>query len=170
MDQERADYADNDLPPPSRLRRKLYRALVAWLLICSVLAGLVGGIAYLLIPTDYADRARGSPTFAAQWREILDQYPDPETAMSTRPEVMGKRFPNGEWVFGVDRDSHKYRDGGTVVVKDSRGRIRVFFGHVCGGGMVNACAREAKTLDEFYHSAVWSQFQFTEYHFPGERP
>lgn len=73
-------------------------------------------------------------------------------------------------MFGVDRDSHRYRDGGTVVVKDSQGRIRAFFGHVCGGGMATACAKEAKTLDEFYKSEFWSQYQFKEYRFPNERP
>jgi hypothetical protein len=169
MDQEQADYADNDLPPPGRLRRKLFRAFIAWLITCSVLIALIGLIVYLVIPTDYSDRARGSPELAAHWRSELVGYGNPEAAQSARPEVVGKRFPNGEWAFGMDRDSHAYRDGGTVVIKDSTGRVRVFFGHVCGSILPGVLNR-ANSLDEVYQDQQWRVFQFAEYHFPDDHP
>ena len=166
---ERDDYADLDLPPPGRLRRKLFRAFVAWLLICSILAGLVGLVFYLLVPTDYSDRARGSPKYAADWRATLDAFPDPEAAQAAHPEVVAKRFPNGEWAFGVDRDSHQYRDGGTVVIKDSKGRVRAFFGHVCGG-ILAGVLKQANSLDDVYKDDQWRVHQFNEYRFPDSRP
>jgi hypothetical protein len=136
---------------------------------CSILAGLVGLVIYLTVPTDYSDRAYGSPEYAARWRATLDALPDPEAAQAEHPEVVGKRFPNGEWAFGVDRDSHRYRDGGTVVIKDSKGRVRVFFGHVCGGILAGVLQR-AKSLDDIYADDQWRVHHFNEYRFPEPSP
>jgi hypothetical protein len=121
--------------------------------------------AYLLIPTDYSDRARGSAELAARWRSEFAALPDPDAAQAAHPGVVGKRFPNGEWVFGADRDSHAYRDGGTVVIKDSTGRVRAFFGHVCGGILAGVLQR-AKSLDDVYADDQWRVHHFNEYHFP----
>lgn len=75
---------------------------------------------------------------AAKLRAILEPIPDPEAGRGCDPEFSFRRFPNGEWVMGVARDSHAplslYLGGGTVVLKDSRGRVRCFLGHVCGPG------------------------------------
>jgi hypothetical protein len=40
--------------------------------------------------------------------------------------------------------------GGTLVVKDSRGNVRAFFGHVCGGDYLDMELRFTKSLDHFY--------------------
>ena len=75
----------------------------------------------------------GVPSAARKLIAEMESHHDPDEALVAHPDWFEHRFPNGEWVFGYGIDSHGYRvGGGTLVIKDSRGRIRVFFGHVCG--------------------------------------
>jgi hypothetical protein len=108
-----------------------------------------GGAIILLRQIVASDR--GSPELAAQWVTILDTFADPKEAERNVPNVQGKRFANGEWVFGLCRDSHGYQKGrGTLVVKDSRGDTRIFFGHVCGPRYLESELSRLQSLDEFY--------------------
>lgn len=97
----------------------------------------------------------GSMAEAVRLRAILEPIPDPEAGRGCDPEFSFHRFPNGEWVMGIARDSHaslsRYRGGGTVVMKDSRGRVRCFFGHVCGSGRIDTIEgmRGVDSLDDF---------------------
>jgi hypothetical protein len=116
-------------------------------------------------PQDYSATAKGSPEYAAQWRDALTQFSDPDHAAAKHPEVSVQRFHNGEWVFGVCRDSHSHADGGTIVVKDSNGKVRAFFGHVCGGGFLDGRMALTHSLSEFYQFFETGQFEFREYHF-----
>src|SRR5262245_10668661 len=77
---------------------------------------------------------KGSPDLAARWKAELIEYRTPDEAQTRNPDVIVIKFDNGEWLFGLCRSSHgAWRSGGgTVVVKDSKGQIRAFFGHVCG--------------------------------------
>jgi hypothetical protein len=74
--------------------------------------------------------------------------------MARNPDWFAVRCVNGEWVFGHGINSHGLHPGhGTLVLRDSRGRVRIFFGHVCGpnGGLDwLATARQPMTLDGFY--------------------
>jgi hypothetical protein len=109
----------------------------------------------------------GSPAYAASWRDRLAPLGDPDEARARFPgEVKAARFPTGEWVFGVCEDSHGNPDGGTVVVKDSTGRVRAFFGHVCGRHFLVMLLDSPKSLAEFYGSTGWEQFRFREYAYP----
>ena len=173
---ERDDYAD---PKPVRtdhqsslpLKRRLALKQFALAAAASIVAfGLVGFAVFRWLPQDHSGQARGSPEYAERWRAILEPLPDPETAQTARPEVRSRRFPNGEWAFGVGRDSHKYRDGGTIVVKDSTDRVRAFFGHVCGDGMLEMVLRRAKSLGEFYNDEYLQGFQFREHQFTNPAP
>src|SRR5262245_31672003 len=94
----------------------------------------------------------GSPELAAEWKATLAPLADPEEAMRKNPHVQGRRFANGEWVFGLCRDSHGrlHPGGGTVVVKDSRGAVRAFFGHVCGPRGLEGTLHQAKSLADYY--------------------
>ncbi len=95
----------------------------------------------------------GSPSLAAEWRDRLNQYADPNSAHVADPKIVVVRFRNGEWVYGLSQNSHGiwYRGGGTLVVKDSKGRTRAFFGHVCGGGHIgHVVDLELLGLDEYY--------------------
>ncbi|WP_171473212.1 hypothetical protein [Frigoriglobus tundricola] len=75
----------------------------------------------------------GVPSIARQLIAEMEPVQDPETAVRLHPDWAGVRFKNGEWIFGRGFDSHWISAGrGTLVLKDSRGRVRVFFGHVCG--------------------------------------
>ena len=138
------------------LKRRLLRAAGLLALIVLGCSGL-----YYFVLHDFSDTATGSPRYAARWRAILEQYPDPESAQAAHPEIRAKRFPNGEWVFGVDRDSHRNSDGGTVVVKDSTGKVRVFFGHVCGCQIAHPMS-SSNSLEEFYSHKDWRIHRFEE--------
>ncbi len=103
----------------------------------------------------------GSPELAREWAAILDGLPDPEVAQQANGRIWGKRFPNEEWLFGLAQDSHGApRIGGTVVIKDSRGGMRAFAGHVCGPHYVQYTIERVGTLDEFYEQL--QQLRFTE--------
>ena len=92
---------------------------------------------------------RGSPTLAAEWRDHLARFDGPDDAVAADPEIAAMRFSNGEWALVKAQDSHGIwrRGGGTVVVRDSGGRTRVFFGHVCGAGRDYFGCLNLKSLD-----------------------
>jgi hypothetical protein len=95
----------------------------------------------------------GLPSVARRLKAEMEPIQDPETAVRLHPDWGAKRFKNGEWVFGRGIDSHGFSVGqGTLVLKDSRGRIRIFFGHVCGSnpGLGPYASQYIATLDDFY--------------------
>lgn len=99
----------------------------------------------------------GLPSAARQLKTEMEAIPDPDTALEHHPDWAAVRFKNGEWVFGHGVNSHDlFQVGrGTAVVKDSRGQVRIFFGHVCGRNgpleMFSSGLLRANTLEEFYH-------------------
>ncbi len=109
----------------------------------------------------------GSPELAQEWKAVLEPLADPESAREKHPLVVSKRFATGEWVFGFCRDSHGLlqRGGGTMVIKDSRGEVRAFFGHVCGAGYLEL-VDAPQSLDEFYNSLLTGERRFYEYPWP----
>ncbi len=147
------------------MRRVLISIVLAALLM------LVGGILYL-----HWMRSDNSPTpplmgvgsvrDAHQWRRRFLTFPDPETATKAFPEVVAKRFPDESWVFGICTDSHVSPEGGTIVLKDSTGKIRVFFGHVCGSQYLGTVFLTTESLDEVYQELQFGKiagFRFGEY-------
>jgi hypothetical protein len=95
----------------------------------------------------------GVPSIARRLRAEMEPIPDPDTALQLHADWGAKRFKNGEWVFGRGINSHGIGVGrGTLVLKDSRGRIRIFFGHVCGSnpGLGPYDSQYIATLDDFY--------------------
>ncbi|MBP3958561.1 hypothetical protein J8F10_25205 [Gemmata sp. G18] len=97
----------------------------------------------------------GLPSVGRRLKTEMESIPDPDTALQLHPDWDTLRFPNGEWVFGHGISSHDHLrlGSGTQVVKDSRGHVRIFFGHVCGpNGGIGAFhgASSAKSLDDFY--------------------
>lgn len=104
----------------------------------------------------------GNPAYATKWRDRFTSLPDPETAQTAYPEVQSKRFPNGEWIFGVSSDSHSSHWGGTVVLKESTGEIHAYFGHVCGHYRLQKIFNNAKSLQDFYQDEQWKG-HFHEY-------
>jgi len=60
------------------------------------------------------------------------------------PRALVKSFADGRWIACVYADSHGEPGGGTVVTRDSRGEVHVFFGHVWGDLFA-----EGDTLEEF---------------------
>lgn len=107
----------------------------------------------------------GSPTYAKEWKERFEDLPDPEVAKARYPDVETKKYTNGEWIFGVCRDSHGPPPRDTIVVKDSRGPVRAFFGHVCGAELLKYQLENSTSLDDFYNADWWRGFNFHEYHY-----
>ena len=110
------------------------RNVTWWIAIASTL--IVGLPAVFVSVYFFSSGGTGSIDEALRLKAVVEQIPDPESGEGCDDGYAAKRFANGEWVLGIGRDSHammsEFRGGGTVVVKDSRGRIRCFFGHVCG--------------------------------------
>jgi hypothetical protein len=110
----------------------------------------------------------GSASGAAELRAIVEPISDPEAGEGVDYQYAAKRFPNGEWVLSVSRDSHgvfsRFRGGGTIVFKDSRGQIRCFFGHVCGPRGQAPLVGSARSLDLLYRTLA--DQGFTEYEWP----
>ena len=136
---------------------------------------VVGGCAALaLLPCGFfglwfaasTGSSKGSPALAAEWRDHLASFPDPDAARAADPEVIVIRFRDGGWVFGRSQNSHGiwYRGGGTVVVRDSAGRTRAFFGHVCGGGQLGIGYPDLPNLAAFDKEMTESGFK--EHSFP----
>jgi hypothetical protein len=123
------------------------------IIICVALALLCGLGAYWFARTmTICDT--GSPRPARQWAALLESAPDIEAARRADQNVWGTTFADGEWVFGLSHDSHGSPwTGGTVVCRDSRHGVRVFFGHVCGGpGPLwwKYNFEDVQSLDRFY--------------------
>jgi hypothetical protein len=76
----------------------------------------------------------GVPSVARRLKAEMESIPDPETAARLHPDWVVTRCENREWLFGYGIDSHPglHIGHGTLVVKDSRGKVWIFFGHVCG--------------------------------------
>jgi hypothetical protein len=128
-------------------RNKLRLVLAGGLLLVGCPCGFFGWWFAVSFGSD-----SGSPKLAEEWRATLVPIHDPDEAAARVPHVQIIRFPDGEWVVGLSANSHGIwvRGGGTVVVKDSRGQVRAFFGHVCGSGMLKGAFGSTKSLDEFY--------------------
>lgn len=108
----------------------------------------------------------GSPALAAEWCNDLAEYSRPAEAAADNSEIEHIKFPNGDWLIGRSRNSHGLwrRGGGTVVIRDSRGDTRVFFGHVCGEKILTWAFGEHSDLSSFYRSV--KEHEFTEHHLP----
>jgi hypothetical protein len=108
---------------------------------------------------------KGSRELALNWRNELTALADPESAAVRNNGITTRRYSNGEWVMGKCQNSHSDADGGgTVVLKDSRGEIRIYFGHVCGKGALSALFRGGSDLNSLYEY-MRNDCQFTEQHF-----
>jgi hypothetical protein len=128
------------------------RLLIIWVVSFGMLGLAIGGfVLYMAVAADINDS--GSPRLAKEWKSKLEGINSLDEAKQQDPEILGQAFRNGDWVFGYARDSHNcwHRGGGTLVVKDCRGDVHVFFGHVCGPHC--GCEFEnpaIHNLDEFY--------------------
>jgi hypothetical protein len=109
---------------------------------------------------------RGSVAAAARWKGIFEAISDPEVVKTRYPFAAVKRFDDGSWIVGVGEDSHASSDGGTIVVKESDGSVRAFFGHVCGPDLLADAFSRCRSSAEFYPLLFQSRFGFKEYTFP----
>lgn len=109
-------------------------------------------LAYYRQPYAPGEFREGLPSVARRLVAEMSEFDDPDAAIAAHPDWYAKRFSTGEWVFGHGIDSHGFGIGaGTTVVKDSRGRVRVYFGHVCGtnGPLEWIAGYQTSSLAEF---------------------
>ena len=144
------------------------RRTVLWILIGlvgTVVLACVGFFGFWMAAAGGSDR--GSPELAAEWRAALLAVPGPDEAAAVDADIVVLRFPNGEWAFGKSQSSHGMwlRGGGTLVVRDSRGQVRAFFGHMCGPRYMEwAFGDRNPSLDAFYDRVL--KDVKTEYRYP----
>lgn len=144
------------------------RVTIIKLCLFGVLVLVAGGfIGYGLLGMKLS-MGDGSMDEALKLRPNVDAMPEPAETFGSRTGEFGIRFENGEWLTGVAKDSHalyaQWNGGGTVVLKDSRGRVRCFFGHVCGGGSVFGHLRDVGSLEDC--DAKLNQNNFQEQPWP----
>ena len=88
---------------------------------------------------------------------------DPNTYKEGNTWALLYDFPNGDWLamaYYPSNHAPRRRDGGTVVTRDNAGRIRAFFGHVCGRPHAFG-----ETLEEVYacfDSRQWKEVSLTK--------
>ena len=138
-----------------------------WLVLSAVLRFSLFGLGLLVLfyPKDYPDYIPRSQQFADEWRERLKQIPDADAAAAHR-EISVRKFPSGEWVFGVCRDGRGFQDGGAIVVKDCTGQVRVFLGPLGVPTTLADTFKATNSLAEFYRHETWNIFQYQEVHLP----
>jgi hypothetical protein len=139
-----------------------FRLLTLMMLMAVIAVGLLA----IRTINSRPELGRGSAEHAAKWQAIFEDLSDPELVKTRYPFAAAKRYADGSWIFGVSYDSHGARDGGTIVVKDSTGKVRAFFGHVCGPDLLQDEVTRSSSLAEFYSNLSQSQFKFAEYAFP----
>lgn len=112
-------------------------------LIQKIIGGLVGLPALCVLIMNvghllgiFGGVGSGSPAFAEKWTRRFEDFPTPKAAQSRHfLAVESHEFPDGSWLYAVCSRSHNNANGGTVVIRDSSGAIRAFFGHVCIGDL-----------------------------------
>lgn len=136
---------------------------------------LLGGVAltpflfigYIAVGFKFAG-GNGSMAKARQLRPLVEAVTDPDSLPPDRNWAAVK-CANGEWILGVSASSHdmysEWFGGGTVVLKDSRGRVRCFLGHVCGRWDIELHDRsECATLDDI--DATLANCRYAEQQWP----
>jgi hypothetical protein len=133
----------------------------------AVLTLIVGFIGVNIARFTILPMGNGSMLYARTWKHRLDHCVT-LTDVTNRFECLdvtdrnigwsttGNRlilhtFTNGHWMVLRCANSHGNPWGGTVVTRDSTGKTRVFFGHVCGSDKPRG-----HSLDEAYSNLVTS--------------
>ncbi len=137
--------------------------LLTLLLLIGVIAVGLSAVRWL---NSEPEMGRGSTEHAAKWKGIFESLSDPEVVKTRYPFAATRHYADGSWVFGVSYDSHAGRDGGTIILKESSGKVRAFFGHVCGPDMLQDTISRTGSLAEFYYVLSQGQSKFGEYVFP----
>ena len=138
---------DGARPRMSPKKKIVLAGLLAFFLVASVPVGF-----FIFFVAASSGHDQGSPKLAALWRDTLDKYNTPDEAAKHVHNLQVASFDNGQWAFGLAQNSHGawLRGNGTIVVKDSQGNTRAFFGHVCGPSWLKRSLSNNTDLDAFY--------------------
>jgi hypothetical protein len=108
--------------------------------LINILLGVIS-VAIIALVVMPAINGRGSEWQAHRWERRFRGIESTAEAIGKYP-VASRQYADGSWIFGIAIGSHGNPVGGTVVTKDSTGRIRVFFGHVCAPAVLSWALRE----------------------------
>jgi hypothetical protein len=101
----------------------------------------------------------GSAAYADKWIRRL------ETGVNYF-SVEAHEFPDGTKLHAVCKGSHHNAKGGTIVIRDSKGGVRAFFGHVCIGDLewvlTVSSNQPPRNVEDICQGL--ERMQFTEYH------
>ncbi|MCR9118684.1 MAG: hypothetical protein NXI22_17240 [bacterium] len=151
----------NVITPPKKPKPKR-----SWLWPLLIVGGLflasVGSFFVLVVFCVIAASpyTKGSPELAARWRDEMRMWDSPDDA-TNESTVMLYQFANEDWAIVKAKNCHggRWSGGGTVVIKDSKGRLSVLNnGHVCGDGNLLIEANHAN-LDSFYAALTEADFR-----------
>ena len=145
--------------------------ILKWIVIVLVCVAAV----FVIMPMLASSPRTGSKEYARIWRDRLlvcqsledvrnsftcfevnktpegrIEYIPEEEPTEDRPFALIESFSDGKWIACVHSCTHSHHQvpgGGTVVSKDSDGRVRVFLGHIC-----DRLHATGETLPEFYSS------------------
>ncbi len=133
---------------------KIFKRLVIWLIVIIFSLVLIN---IVLAPIKMGE---GSEKYAIEWTEKFKPLDSIESAQKKYPDIKSYIFENGDWVFGICKDSHSSSQGGTIVIKESSGKIRCFFGHVCGSGYLSSAFhyKKYKNPEEIYRILISRSF------------
>jgi hypothetical protein len=137
------------------------RRIHVWLAVLAIFAVCMSVASFFAVWVfTAAGSSKGSPALAAEWRQELSAYQTPAEGKAADNSMFVLRFTTDEWVFGRAQSSHGIwrRGGGTVVIKDSKGNVRTFFGHVCGSGHLPSFSK-LFSLSEFYQELAREGFR-----------
>ena len=105
----------------------------------------------------------GSKSFAYQWYKKLkniNYIQDFKYIQDKYPFLLLHKFPeNDQWIIGICDDSHSSPWGGTIVIHDSEGKTRCFFGHVCGNNFLHIVLLNVKNIKELYIFFIKNDFK-----------
>lgn len=128
-----------------------------------ILAGV--GVAVVLLIFVPIPMGKGNMRYARKWKQRLDRCVTladvtnnfqclDVTGRNIGWSTTGDRlilltFTNGNWIVLRCANSHENPWGGTLVTRDSTGKTRVFFGHVCGAETLRG-----NSFDEAYSNLI----------------
>lgn len=93
----------------------------------------------------------GSEKYRDEWVGKLGRYDDISRLKALYLEdLQNIEFLDRTWICGVCLSSHGHYDGGTIVIRDDKGRFLYWMGHVCAPSALADMFRQYKKSSEIH--------------------
>lgn len=131
----------DDAPKKPKVQRSRTEEII-WRLLFWAIVGVISWVVYCDLVM-----GEGSPRYARKWMARLSEVSSFKEAKERWPGLFERTLPSGESVFGIADNSHGNPFGGTVVMRDSNGKVSAYFGHVCGVNGIGAYVHPKRSPD-----------------------